>query len=107
MILSAVLYRHMQIVQLACERVVSVSEFEDMRKTLEALLDAFDQRLDALIKTWRQQRIDVETQVECFTSGIFEGWYELVCIDTINVIGLKSDCETLTEVDHDSFTLAA
>ena len=69
------LRRHIKIVKLAQEQTISVAEFQDMRETWEYLFDAFDNRLDTLIEIWRQQRLDVKTQVECFASGMFEDWH--------------------------------
>ena len=70
----------MKIVKLARTRVVSVMEFEDMRESWNSLFDAFQKRLDVLEEVWRQQRLDIENQVECYNGGLFEDWYERVSI---------------------------
>lgn len=68
----------MKITKLAKSQLVSVAEFEDMRETWEYLFDAFEKRMDTLKEVWRQQRIDVQNQMEWFAGGIFEDFYEKV-----------------------------
>ncbi|KAI0701101.1 hypothetical protein BC835DRAFT_300304 [Cytidiella melzeri] len=31
--------------------------------------------MDTLVEIWRQQRLDVSNQLECYCGGIFEDWY--------------------------------
>ena len=69
------LRRHLKIIKLARQQTVSVADFVDMKETWEYLFDAFDSRLDTLVEVWRQQRLDIKNQVECFASGMFEDWY--------------------------------
>ena len=70
----------MKIVKLATTRTVAVAEFVDMRETWNSVCEAFDQRLDTLKEIWRQQRLDVSVQVDCFAAGLFGSWHERVII---------------------------
>ena len=72
------LRHHLKIVKLATEQIVSVAEFEDMRESWEYLFDAFDNRMNTLKEVWKQQRLDVKNQMNCFSGGLFETWYEKV-----------------------------
>lgn len=74
------LRRNMDIVKLARTRVVAVREFEDMRDTWDCVFDAFGRRLGVLWEVWRQQRLDLESQVQYYCRGLFRGWHERVCI---------------------------
>ncbi len=73
------LHHHLKIVRLARNQRVSVAEFEDMRETWEYLFEAFDKRLDNLLEVWRQQRLDISNQVDCYAGGLFKDWHERVC----------------------------
>lgn len=73
------LHHHMKIVKLAKTRTVAVPEFSDMRETWECVFEAYDKRLDTLVEIWRQQRLDVSIQVDCFAAGLFADWHERVC----------------------------
>lgn len=70
----------MKIIKLAEKEEIAVAEFEDMRESWESIFDAFDKRLDILQEIWRQQRLDIETQVQCYYGGLFEDWYQRVCL---------------------------
>ncbi|PSS38103.1 hypothetical protein PHLCEN_2v83 [Hermanssonia centrifuga] len=70
------LHHHLKIVRLARNQRVSVAEFEDMRETWEYLFEAFDKRLDNLLEVWRQQRLDISNQVDCYAGGLFKDWHE-------------------------------
>lgn len=70
------LYRHLQIVKLARTQTVSVAEFVDMRDTWDWVFVAFGKRLDILVEIWRQQRLDIENQLKCYSGGLFEDWHE-------------------------------
>lgn len=72
------LHRHLKIAKLATTQTVTVAEFESMRASWENLFDAFQQRMETLAEVWRQQRMDVKIQMQCFAGGIFEEWYTKV-----------------------------
>ena len=74
------LYRHLQIVKLAKTQTVSIAEFVDMRDTWGWVFVAFGKRLNILVEIWRQQRLDIKNQLQCYSGGLFEGWYERVRI---------------------------
>ncbi|EKM50987.1 uncharacterized protein PHACADRAFT_151415 [Phanerochaete carnosa HHB-10118-sp] len=70
------LVRHMKVLKVARLRPVAVREFEDMLDTWNFVFEAFGQRLDVLAQIWRQQRLELDTQVEYYNRGLFKGWYE-------------------------------
>lgn len=74
------LHRHIKIVKLSKQQVVSVAEFEDMRETWEYLFEAFNNRMDALVEIWRHQRIQISDQMESFAGGMFKDCYERVSL---------------------------
>ncbi|EKM50992.1 uncharacterized protein PHACADRAFT_32038 [Phanerochaete carnosa HHB-10118-sp] len=77
MALAYILLRHdMEVVKLAITKPVAVREFEDMRETWNTLFDAFGRRLKVLWEVWRQQRLDLESQVQYYCRGLFRGWHE-------------------------------
>lgn len=49
-----------------------------MRTSWECLFRVFDERLNLLLKIWRQYRFDAQKQVETFAGGLFENWYHFV-----------------------------
>lgn len=72
------LYRYMQIVELAHKQVIPLAQIDDMCAACHAVLEVFEQRLEVLEEVWRQQRRDIENQVECYNGGIFERLYDRV-----------------------------
>lgn len=49
-----------------------------MAETLYTVLRAFIDRLNELKRGWRQQRKDVDMQMQCFAGGLFGGLYDEV-----------------------------
>jgi hypothetical protein len=50
-----------------------------LRNEMTAMLGLFDQRMSELVRVWRQQRMNISAQMQCFCGGIFAHWYEEVC----------------------------
>lgn len=85
MALAYILLLHdMNVVKLAITRPVAVREFEDMRETWNTVFDAFGRRLKVLWEVWRQQRLDLKSQVQYYCRGLFRGWHERVCISRLS-----------------------
>ena len=53
-------------------------EWYDMDASLSTLVYAFHNRMRALVRGWRSQKIDVELQINTFAGGVYEGWYRAV-----------------------------
>lgn len=49
-----------------------------MRDSWENFFDVFEKRMETLEEVWRQQRLDIKVQMECFAGGMFEDWYAKV-----------------------------
>ncbi|KIM78706.1 hypothetical protein PILCRDRAFT_10927 [Piloderma croceum F 1598] len=69
------LSRHKKILDLAQTYVLSDEEFWVMSESIESLQDAFDKRYRELMECWRQQRLDINVQLESFAAGMFEDWH--------------------------------
>lgn len=92
------LRHHLKIVKLAKEQTVAVAEFEDMRETWEYLFNAFEKRMETLKEVWRQQRLNIKNQMECFAGGMFENWYAKVTqTDTLFLAMIHADILHLIE----------
>ncbi|KAG8823871.1 hypothetical protein FRC19_002981 [Serendipita sp. 401] len=49
--------------------------WEEMAETLDMLTDVFHDRMQELIRGWRNQKLQVELHITCFAGGIYAGWY--------------------------------
>ncbi|KAI0044999.1 hypothetical protein FA95DRAFT_1561638 [Auriscalpium vulgare] len=48
---------------------------EQLLETMLAILWVFNKRMNELTQVWRQQRMNVTLQIQCFCGGIFSAWY--------------------------------
>jgi hypothetical protein len=55
--------------------VLSDEEFWIMGQSIFSLQGAFDKRYRNLMEGWRQQRLNIELQLESFAAGMFESWH--------------------------------
>jgi len=53
-------------------------DWEIMTETLEMLIGVFHDRMQALLRGWRAQKLNVELHITCFAGGIYNGWYTAV-----------------------------
>lgn len=84
------LMHHMKVLKVARLRPVAVREFEDMLDTWNFVFEAFGQRLDVLAQIWRQQRLELDTQVQYYNRGLFKGWSERVRLHYITALMFDS-----------------
>jgi hypothetical protein len=75
-LISLLLKRHKDILELAQTLVLSEMEFVAMTCSVYNLLTAFETRFHNLMECWRQQRLDTQLQLSSFAGGMFERWYE-------------------------------
>ncbi|KAG8824939.1 hypothetical protein FRC17_008919, partial [Serendipita sp. 399] len=54
---------------------ISDGDWEIMAETLDMLTDVFHERMQELIRGWRNQKLHVELHITCFAGGIYAGWY--------------------------------
>ncbi|GJE90631.1 hypothetical protein PsYK624_067750 [Phanerochaete sordida] len=89
------LMRHMKVLRAARTKLVAVREFEDMLDSWNYVFEAFSQRLGVLVQTWRQQRLDLDSQVQYFSRGLFKGWFEreqsIFQMDYVNHFNAEDD----------------
>jgi hypothetical protein len=69
------LLRHKKILDLAQTYVLTEEEFWTMGQSLYSLRSAFDKRYRDLMEGWRQQRLNIDIQLQSFAAGMFEGWH--------------------------------
>jgi hypothetical protein len=50
-------------------------EWDIMAETLHMLINYFHERMQALLRGWRAQKLNVELNITCFAGGIYNGWY--------------------------------
>jgi hypothetical protein len=62
----------------ATRRELADQEWYDMDASLTTLVYAFHNRMRALVRGWRSQKIDVGLQIDTFAGGVYEGWYRAV-----------------------------
>jgi hypothetical protein len=55
-------------------------DWNEMAKTLKALVQGFRDRVRSLVHGWRAQKLDVELQATSFSGGICAGWYATVIV---------------------------
>ena len=78
-IASLILGRHVEDVERALSGDgVSDGDLSVMTETLDMLTDMFHDRMQALIRGWRAQKLHVELHITCFAGGIYSGWYNAV-----------------------------
>jgi hypothetical protein len=53
-------------------------DWEEMAETLHMLIMYFHERMQALLRGWRAQKLNVELNITCFAGGIYNGWYSAV-----------------------------
>ena len=56
--------------------MLSDKEFWIMGQSIFSLTGAFDKRYRNLMEGWRQQRLNIERQLESFAAGMFESWHD-------------------------------
>ena len=69
------LLRHKKILDLAQKYVLSDEEFWTMGQSVFSLQGAFDKRYRDLMEGWRQQRLNIDVQLQSFAAGMFEAWH--------------------------------
>lgn len=75
-IASLILGRHVEDMEQALSGgSVSDGALAIMTETLDMLTDMFHDRMQALIRGWRAQKLHVELHITCFAGGIYAGWY--------------------------------
>lgn len=57
-----------------------------MRASWECLFRVFDERLNLLLKVWRQHRLELASHVETYAGGLFEQWYHFVRINLLRTL---------------------
>ncbi|KAF7980229.1 hypothetical protein HWV62_39349 [Athelia sp. TMB] len=92
--------RHKKIIDLSKKLVLSEEEFDAMDSTLWSINEAFDKRYRDLVEGWRQQRVDVDLQVQSFAAGLYEDWHQTYEED------LDDDSDTDSEINTDGGLLA-
>ncbi|EIW79639.1 hypothetical protein CONPUDRAFT_74017 [Coniophora puteana RWD-64-598 SS2] len=74
-LLYLIVQHHSTVIEQLKKKTVKMSELWGLQNTLNQVLLSFNRRLDELERAWKQQRMDVDVQVEIFAGGIFNGWY--------------------------------
>jgi hypothetical protein len=46
-----------------------------MGQSIFSVQGAFDKRYRDLMEGWRQQRLNIDVQLQSFAAGMFEGWH--------------------------------
>ncbi|KAJ6628140.1 hypothetical protein B0H10DRAFT_1991603 [Mycena sp. CBHHK59/15] len=77
-LLQLILERHQRIMEVANTLVLSEREFQSMSMSLRNLVVAFKCRYHTLTESWKQQRLDTNFLVQCFSGGIFNEWHEVL-----------------------------
>ncbi|KIJ64361.1 hypothetical protein HYDPIDRAFT_28804 [Hydnomerulius pinastri MD-312] len=75
-LLTLVLEHHKGTIIRAQKEVIEEDKLVDMGDSLATVFLAFNNRMADLIRGWKQQRLTVALQVQCFAGGIYSGWYE-------------------------------
>ncbi|KAJ7264540.1 hypothetical protein B0H12DRAFT_1102177 [Mycena haematopus] len=75
--LEIILDRHLRIIDAANTLVLAERELETMTFSLRNLVAAFGTRYHTVTQSWKQQRLDTDFLVQCFSGGIFNDWHEV------------------------------
>jgi|ERR1700685_3240068 hypothetical protein len=75
-LISLLLKRHKDILDMAQTLILSEMEFVAMTSSIYNILTAFETRFNNLLECWRQQRLDTHLQLSSFAGGMYERWYK-------------------------------
>ena len=82
-LIHVLLERDLKIMTLAKNGNATASKFAEKAEITDSwdyLFEAFHNRLQNLLQVWRQQHLDVNNHLICYSGGIFEKWHEKVGI---------------------------
>ncbi|CAE6381754.1 unnamed protein product [Rhizoctonia solani] len=74
-VMHRLLKRHHKVFDLGRDNLLQEGVAISMVNSWDVIFDAFVQRMRELGESWRQQRVDVDLQVQWYANGLFEDWY--------------------------------
>ncbi|KII90017.1 hypothetical protein PLICRDRAFT_575939 [Plicaturopsis crispa FD-325 SS-3] len=75
-LLTLLLEHHLEIIVSAQKEPVDEALLWSMGRTLLTVFYTFNDRMNDLIRGWKQQRKEVSLQINCFAGGLYSGWYQ-------------------------------
>ncbi|CUA68888.1 hypothetical protein RSOLAG22IIIB_13839 [Rhizoctonia solani] len=100
------LKRHHKVFDLGKDKPLQKGVTTSMITSWDVIFDAFEKRMRALCESWRQQRMNIELQVQWYANGLFEDWYKFSQSipepeDDYGDAWAEEDYDAGTEVDED------
>ncbi|KAG8730980.1 hypothetical protein FRC11_005410, partial [Ceratobasidium sp. 423] len=104
-VMHRLLKRHHKVFELGKDNPLQEGVTISMVNSWDVIFDAFVKRMRALCESWRQQRMDIDLQVQWYANGLFEDWYKLdqgqpEAEDDYGDAWAEDDYDAGTEVDE-------
>jgi hypothetical protein len=75
------------------------AEWQKRDHTLTVLVTQIDRRYKGLLRGWRSQKLDVQTEAQHYAGGFFCGWYmEVGCFRSLDIVLSHSPVPTQTQI---------
>ncbi|CAE6507501.1 unnamed protein product [Rhizoctonia solani] len=105
-VMHRLLKRHHKVFDLGKDKPLQKGVTTSMITSWDVIFDAFEKRMRALCESWRQQRMNIELQVQWYANGLFEDWYKFSQSipepeDDYGDAWAEEDYDAGTEVDED------
>ncbi|KAH7335133.1 hypothetical protein B0J17DRAFT_719692 [Rhizoctonia solani] len=76
-VMHRLLKRHHKVFDLGKDKPLQEGVTVSMINSWDVIFDAFVKRMRVLCESWRQQRMNIDLQVQWYANGLFEDWYIL------------------------------
>ncbi|KAJ1306952.1 hypothetical protein OPQ81_007932 [Rhizoctonia solani] len=104
-VMHRLLKRHHKVFELGKDSPLQEGVTISMLNSWDVIFDAFEKRMRVLCESWRQQRMNIDLQVQWYANGLFEDWYKLSkgqpeAEDDYGDAWAEEDYDAGTEVDE-------